>query len=250
MNWKTILVCSALAMAPLACDSEADGDGSGEETEGHDTDDDHESEGHDDESEGHDDESEGDDDGHDHDHDGNEETEVITTVTLTFTSEGGETVTASFQDLDGDGGASGTSEPITLAADTTYTMTLEFVNELEDPAEDITAEIEEEAEEHFVLVYGDVDGPASAGGNLLAHAYADVESDYAENAVGDDLPVGLSNTITTNAAGMGELSVMLRHLPQINDEPQKTADLPMVFQGGSDIAGDVDVDVTFDVTVE
>ncbi|MEM6291696.1 MAG: hypothetical protein AAGA54_10540 [Myxococcota bacterium] len=244
MNWKTLLVCSALAMAPLACDSEdAEGNDSADETEGHDTD------GHDDhgdETEGHDDE--GDDDGHSHD--GNEETEVITTVTLTFTSDTADTVTATFQDLDGDGGASGTSEPITLAADTTYTMTFEVLNELEDPAEDVTAEIAEEAEEHFVLVYGDVDGPASAGGNLVTHAYADVESDYADNAVGDDLPVGLSNTITTNAAGVGELSVMLRHLPQINDEPQKTADLPMIFQGGSDIAGDVDVDVTFDLTVE
>ncbi len=217
MNWKTILVCGALAMAPLGCDS----DGSGEE--------------------GHADTEDTD------DHD--EEEELITTVTLTFTSEAGDTVTAAFSDPDGDGGASGMADPIVLAADTTYTMSIELTNDLE--GEDITAEVQDEAEEHQFIIYGpSVTGPGSNGDGLVTHAYADVESDYGGNAVGDDLPVGLSNTITTGAAGMGELSVMLRHLPELNGEPQKAAGLAEDFAGGGDPAGDTDVDVAFDLTVE
>ena len=93
-------------------------------------------------------------------------------------------------------------------------------------------------------------GPGSMGSGLVTHAYADVESDYGENAVGDDLPVGLTNTITTTDAGMGEFSVMLRHLPDVNDAPQKEAGLAEEFADGGDPAGATDVDVTFDLTVE
>ena len=224
MNWKTILVCGALALSPLGCDSDENGD------EHHDTDDhDHET----------------DDDDHVHD----EETELITTVTLTFTSDTADTVTASFRDQDGAGGASGTTDAITLAANTTYTLTIQLLNELED--EDITEEVQEEAEDHQFLIFGDsVTGPASMGDGLLTHAYADVESDYTENAEGEDLPVGIANTITTSDAGMGELSVMLRHLPPLNDTPQKVPGIAEAFAADGTAPGDTDVDVTFDVTVE
>ena len=251
MNWKTLLACCALATLPLGCDSsEEGGDDHGHETEGHDTDghghetEGHETEGH--ETEGHDTE----DDSHGHDTDGgHNEEELITTVTLTFTAEGQDPITVSFDDPDGPGGASGTADDIALAADTTYAVEVGFFNALEN--EDISTEIAAEAEEHQILVYGDsVTGPASMGDSLLTHAYDDVESDYTENTVGDDLPVGLANTITTGAAGSGELHVMLRHLPPLNDEPQKTADLASMFAAGESVAGGVDADVHFDVTVE
>ena len=61
--------------------------------------------------------------------------------------------------------------------------------------------------------------------------------------------LGLANTITTMAAGTGVLSVMLRHLPELGGQPQKTADLPGRFAAGEALAGDVDADVDFDVTV-
>ena len=235
MNWKTILVCGALALSPVACDSNSAEDG----------DDHHDTDGHDDHGDddhGHDDHGE---DTDDHNH----EEELITTVTLTFTSDTADTVTASFRDPDGDGGMSGTTETITLAANTTYTMTIELLNELED--EDITEEIREEAEEHQFLLFGTaVAGPASMGSGLLTHAYADVESYYTDNAVGDDLPVGLSNTITTSDAGMGELDLMLRHLPPINDAPQKAPGLAEDFGAGGTPPGDTDVNVKFDVVVE
>jgi hypothetical protein len=193
-----------------------------------------------------------DDHGHDHDHDHNE-SEVITTVRLTFTPEGGGTpVVAAFTDPDGDGGMSGSSDPITLVSGTTYALSVEFLSELEDPAEDITAEIEEESEEHQVFVFGNaVEGPATPANAsaVLEHAYADVERDYG-GTVGDDLPVGLANEIVARAAGSGRLTVMLRHLPELNDQPQKVAGLAERLAGGEPLPGDVDTEVEFEVTVQ
>ncbi|NVB38848.1 hypothetical protein G6O69_13485 [Pseudenhygromyxa sp. WMMC2535] len=189
----------------------------------------------------------------DQDHDDhNHETEVISTVELTFTPDaGGDPVVATFFDSDGDGGMSGTAEAINLVAGMTYTLELSFLNELESPAEDITEEIREEAEDHFVFIAGDgVEGPASSTASpFVTHAYADVESDYTENLVGDDLPVGLYNTITATGEGSSELRVMLRHLPELNGSPQKSADLPSLFAAGDALPGDVDVDVTFELNV-
>ena len=174
----------------------------------------------------------------DHDH----ETEVISRVQLTFTpGDGGDAVVAAFSDPDGDGGMSGSAEPIELMAGVSYSLSVELINDLEDPAEDITEEIRAEAEEHLVLM-------AEEGG-LLTIAYDDLESDYGTNAVGDDLPVGLMTTVDAGAAGSSNLRVMLRHLPELNGEPQKTADLPDLFASGGDLPGDVDVDVTFELTV-
>lgn len=185
----------------------------------------------------------------DHDHD----SEIISTVELTFTpASGGDAVVAAFMDPDGDGGMSGSADPLALALDTTYTLEIRFLNELADPTVDITEEIEDEAEDHLILISGDgVDGPASnAGAALVTHAYADLESDYGSNDVGDDLPVGLVNEIVTGtSAGDGELRVMLRHLPQLNETAQKDAGLPEAFADGDALPGDVDVDVVFDLGV-
>ena len=175
-----------------------------------------------------------DDDGHDHG-----ETELITAVTVTFTA-GGDTITATFSDPDGDGGMSGTADPLTLAADTEYTVAVSFLNAFEDPAEDVTEEIRAEAEDHLVLFESDA----------LTYTYGDVESDYGDNAEGDDLPVGLAGTAMTAGAATGELRVVLRHLPPVNDMPQKVAGLPEMFAAGDPLPGDADADVTFPVEVQ
>ncbi len=190
----------------------------------------------------------GDTDGHD-----DAETEVITTVTLAFTpDDGGPVVTAAFSDPDGDGGESGTSDPVTLTAGTSYALSITFANDFDDPPEDITVEIEAEAEEHQIFVYGTaVAGPATAATTgPLVQAYADAESDYGTNAVGDDLPVGLRHTIMASEAGTGELSVMLRHLPELNGQPQKTAGLAESYASGGTLPGEPDANVTFQVTVQ
>lgn len=186
----------------------------------------------------------GDDHGHDdhgHSHDDNSESEVFTRVELTFAPDAGPLIVAAFSDPDGDGGMSGTAEPITLAASTTYTLTVTFGNELVDPVEDVTEEIRDEAEEHQVFFAGD------AVGGLLEHAYADRESDYADNAVGDDLPVGLTNRMTSRDAGTGTLTVQLQHLPELNGEVVKEPGLEDVYP---DVPGWPDVVVDFAVTVE
>lgn len=222
-----LALCAAFSCA-MATGCDDDSGASEEESGGHEDDD-----GHD----------------HDHDHDHNHDNELITTVTLTFTSREGAVVSASFSDPDGDGGASGMTDPIVLAPETTYDVALTLTNDLED--EDVTEEIAAEAEEHYVFFYGpNVMGPASMGDGLVIHEFADVETDYADNEVGEDLPVGLASVVTTGAAGEGELSVLVRHLPPLNDDPQKTAEMVDAFARGEEIAGSNDVDVRFELTVE
>ncbi len=160
------------------------------------------------------------------------EEEIITTLTLTLS--GPSNVTASARDTDGDGTLDSV-DPIALMAGT-YTVEATFMNELEMPAEDITEEIKEEAEEHQVFYTG------SAIGSALTVTVTDKESDFGSNAAEDDLPVGLRTTWTATA-GMGMLTVQLQHLPPINEQPQKVA-------GVSQTAGDTDFSATFAVTVQ
>jgi hypothetical protein len=179
-----------------------------------------------------------------------DENEIISRVELTFTpAGGGEPRVFAFDDPDGDGGVSGVADTVELSAGVEYTLTVRFINAIADPPEDITEEIAAEAEDHMIFVVGDVAGPGSATAPaLLTHAYADRESDYGENS-GDDLPVGLANTITGDSAGSGELRVILRHVPPLNDLPQKTADLPADLAAGRDLPGSVDADLTFALVV-
>ena len=186
-------------------------------------------------------------DGHGHE----DENEVISQVELTFTpAGGGAPLVFAFTDPDGDGGVSGMADPVELAAGVEYDLGVRFINSFANPPADITREIEGEAEEHLVFVLGDVSGPGSASSPaLLTHAYADRESDYGENAVGDDLPVGLAHTITGATAGTGKLRIVLRHLPPLNDQPQKTTELPADLSAGRDLPGSVDADITFELVV-
>jgi len=174
-----------------------------------------------------------------------DEQEFITTVELTFTpAAGGPPVTAAFDDPDGEGGGPPEIDPIALVAGTTYATTVRFLNALEDPPEDITAEVRDEADAHQVFFTGSaVDGPASGQpGAPLAHAYADQDA--------NGLPIGLASTVTTTP-GTGELTVTLRHLPPINGAATKTAELAGEVEAGgfTAIAGESDAHVTFPVTV-
>jgi len=192
----------------------------------------------------------------DGDGDDNEENEVITTLTLEFTpSAGGDTLTFEFDDPDGEGPGAPVINDIELAANTEYTVDVSFTNKLENPAEDITEEIQDEAEEHFIFFFGEsVSGPASTATTELAtHAYADVESDYGTNAEGDDLPVGLVNTVTTTATGTGSMTVVLRHMPPESGTVVKLAGVPGEVQTAGDvtgIAGSDDINVDFVLTVQ
>lgn len=170
--------------------------------------------------------------------------EVITTVILNFApSGGGAAKTFTFNDPDGDGGAAPTVDPVSLTVGI-YTLTVQFQNRLEDPAEEITEEVRDESANHLVLFTGNaVVGPATANTmGPLTQSYADMDA--------NGLPIGLTDNITA-ATGTGQLTVTLRHmLPE--EPPQKASDtLTMAKTGGIDsIGGSTDAQVNFTVTVQ
>jgi hypothetical protein len=177
-------------------------------------------------------------------HDHGNESEVITTVTLTFTpSAGGAAVVAKVDDPDGEGGNPPVVQPVNLAPGV-YDLIVAFENRLETPPEDITAEIRDEAAEHQLFFTGTaVSGPASGtAGAPLGHTYADMDA--------RGLPIGLANKVTASA-GMGSLTVTLRHMPPVNGVPVKTAGAAETVRTGgfATLAGSTDVQVNLPVTV-
>ena len=179
---------------------------------------------------------------HDHDHD--HDHEVITTVALTFTAQSsGDVVEATWSDPEDDG--SPVIDGIQLLDSEDYDLVVSFLNELEDPAEDITPEIADESTEHQIFFTGSaVAGPAGTGSSaVVTHAYSDADS--------NGNPVGLANTITTNAVGGGVMTVVLRHLPFEDGSAIKTGTLANdVAAGGIEsLPGASDVEVDFDLEV-
>jgi len=173
-----------------------------------------------------------------------DDNEVITTVTLEFAPMGGgATVSASFRDADGDGGDPPTIDPINLTVGT-YDVRVRFLNELEDPAEEITEEVMDESDQHQVFFTGAaINGPATNNPSApLTHTYADMDA--------NQLPIGLANRIVA-ATGTGQLTVTLRHMPPVNDTAVKTAaTTDQVKSGGlTSIGGSTDVSVNFTATI-
>lgn len=128
------------------------------------------------------------------------EEEVITTMTITLVPEGGgTTVTLQSRDLDGDG----PNPPVitssgSLAGNTTYTGSIELLNETVSPPEDITEEVAEEADEHQFFF--------GTSGSIESVAYND--QDINGN------PVGTEFSLSTLTAGSATLTVTLRHEPK------------------------------------
>ena len=149
------------------------------------------------------------------------EEEVITTMTVVLNPGN---ITLKSQDLDGDGpNAPNVTVSGNLSANTTYTGSVTFLNELESPAEDITEEVEEEDDKHQVIF-------VSSG---VALSVSDLNTD----GNGNDL--GTQFSLSTAAAGSGTLRIVLRH------EPTKPNDGTLAGAGG-----ETDIDVSFNVTVE
>lgn len=157
------------------------------------------------------------------------EEEIITTLTLTLTPDGGgDAVVLSFKDLDGEGGNDPVVTGGTLSPETVYNGTLSLLNETTTPAEDITEEIREEDEEHQFFFQSSQD-------LLLTSTYLDFDS--------NNQPVGLSVSMTTGQASTGQLTVILRH------EPAKSAS--GVADGDpTNAGGETDIEVAFDITIE
>lgn len=156
------------------------------------------------------------------------EEELITTLRLTLTPPSGTIINLESVDLDGDGPNPPTiSVSGNLVANTTYSGSVRVLNETENPAEDITLEVLDEADEHqFFYTFS----------NAIATVnYTDSDSN------GD--PVGVEFTLTTGSAGSGNLTVTLRH------EPSK--DASGVSSGNiANAGGETDIEVTFTINVQ
>ncbi len=152
------------------------------------------------------------------------EEELITTVRLTFAPQGGgSTVTATYRDLDGDGGAVPTLTGAQLAANKVYNMTVAVLDETKNPVADITLEVKEEADEHqFFYV-------PSSGLNMTV-IYTDQDS--------KNLPLGITTRATTASASSGTLRVVLKHLPGVKSANSTIA------------TGETDVEVSFPITIQ
>jgi hypothetical protein len=158
--------------------------------------------------------------------DPNEE-ELITTVKVKLTEKvpggTGAVTTFEFKDLDGGGGAAPSKfDEIVLARGKVYDCALEILNESTSPADNITAEILAEANDHQFYY--------TATNGLVA--VSNLNND------GKGLPLGLTSTWTAAAAaGTGTLNVTLKHKPGV-----KAAGDP-VSKGETDISIDFKLSV-------
>lgn len=155
------------------------------------------------------------------------EEEVITTVRTTLTG-GGQVITLTSRDLDGDGpNAPVVTVSGNLVAGTTYTGSTTFLNELENPAEDITVEVEEEGADHQVFYQL----PSSIG----TVTYTDTDA--------NGKPIGLNFTLVAGTSGStGTLTVTLKHLPNKTATGVAAGDI-------TNAGGNTDAAVTFSVAV-
>ncbi|RAR46405.1 type 1 periplasmic binding fold superfamily protein [Flavobacterium lacus] len=156
------------------------------------------------------------------------EEELITTLIATFVG-GGQTITLTSRDADGDG----PNAPVitvsgNFAASTTYSGSVQFLNELENPAEDITEEIEEKDLEHQVFY--------QISNSLGSFTYADFDT--------DGNPLGLEFTFVTGAnLGTGNMTFTLRHLLNKNAAGVSAGNI-------TNAGGSTDIEVTFPVIVQ
>lgn len=146
----------------------------------------------------------------DNDAEENEE-EIITTLQLSFVPlGGGSTLTYQFEDPDGPGGANPVADPIDLAPNTSYAVSLQVWNRTVNPAEDITEEIAEESVAHRFYY------EPSPGSNITV---SNLNNDA------DGQPLGLVSTWGTGAAAIGTIKVTLRHYA--GNPPNKLAEDPV-----------------------
>ncbi len=154
------------------------------------------------------------------------EVELISRVTLTLTpSGGGAPIVSYIDDPDGNGPQppSAQSGALTFAAGVTFSGAIRFENRLVTPPENITEEVEEEANEHRVFY-------TVTGGGLTVTT-TDVD--------GQGRPLGLAFTAVAGATpGTGTLRVVLCHYDDGPKQAQATS-----------CTGDTDIDVTFNYTI-
>lgn len=147
-----------------------------------------------------------------------EEEELITSVDLFFSDTNNilQNSTFQFKDVDGPGGAEpSVFDTIRLKTNQVYSMNLSFLNEAENPAEDITEEIEEENKEH-----------------IICFNHASQQLEIVRTDTDGEFEVGLESRWKTLAADTNEVTLTLKHQPD-------------GIKNGSCSPGETDVEVTF-----
>lgn len=156
--------------------------------------------------------------------------ELITTLTMSFTPDGGGTpVVMQWQDLDGDGGNPPQIVGGTLGANAEYDVLITVLNESVNPVADITEEIIDEGEDHqfFFAVTTEL--------NLTGFSYLD------QDVNGN--PIGVETIFNTGDPSSGNLQVTLRHEPDKSAQGVSMGDI-------TNAGGETDIDVQFPVTIQ
>ena len=160
------------------------------------------------------------------------EEELITTVTAIYTPEGGGTaITLQYKDLDGEGA----NAPIItisspFAKNKIYNGSVTFKNELANPAEDITPEINEEGADHQIFY--------QKTGTLNAFSYGTATRNFDKNGK----PVGLQSVFVTTGEASGNLTITLRHKPNKSATNVSAGDI-------TNAGGSTDAEVSFAISV-
>ncbi len=173
--------------------------------------------------------------GHGH----NDEEEVINEIVLTFTpTAGGDAITATWFDEDGEGVGNPTIGDIALEAETEYEMSITLANTLGAEREDITVEIEEEGDEHMFFFEFTTDIFTSPSGDGNFDNRDDALNYNDEDANG--LPIGLSTNWTSGAATSSDSNfrIVLKHQP---DMKTATSDATV---------GGTDIDIEFNISIQ
>lgn len=154
--------------------------------------------------------------------DDDHEEELITTVRLIFTPTQvvAQPDTFEFKDVDGPGGADPTAfDTLKLNANEIYTVETEFWNEAEATPENITIEVSEEDDEHIICF-------TPSNSNIVV-TRTDSDGNY---------EVGLESSWVTTTATTGNVTVSLKHQPDVKD--------------GTCGPGESDVEVEFPFTIK
>lgn len=162
--------------------------------------------------------------------------EFIDLVTLTFTPTGGGTpVVATATDPDGEGVLDYVLTEIDLNVNTTYTLSIELENTIEE--EDVTAEVAGEGDEHMIFFSFTTDIFSDPAGNGNVDNRSD-DVNYNDEDVNME-PIGLSTTWTTSdvTSTGDDFQVILKHQPNI-----KTS-----TSGATDGVSDIDITWTINI---
>jgi hypothetical protein len=154
------------------------------------------------------------------------DSELITTLEMKFSGKGvlgnDTTFVVMFNDPDGDGGNIPIQfDTIHLLKNSTYNVELTLLDKSKTPADTISNEVLEEANDHLFFYSSNPLG-------LVNVAITDKD--------GNGKNLGLKSTWTTSNVGSGKMKVKLMHQPGVKD--------------GTSATGDTDVEVDFQVNVK